>query len=89
MFFLQNEVFNELQKYILPNEFNKYIKNLTINEKNSKPDFVVFNTTNEFIAKFIQTKYASKIEEIILEKTGIKPKILITSKKTISKKKKV
>ena len=81
MFFLQNEVFNELQKYILPNEFNKYIKNLTINEKNSKPDFVVFNTTNEFIAKFIQTKYASKIEEIILERTGIKPKILITSKK--------
>ncbi|NLK66125.1 MAG: chromosomal replication initiator protein DnaA [Campylobacteraceae bacterium] len=83
MLSLKTQVLKELEKSILPNEFDRYIKKLEFDEKNSKPSFMIFKTSNEYIAKFIQTKYGQKIEEIIQEKTGVKPKILITSQDSV------
>ncbi|NLY04456.1 MAG: chromosomal replication initiator protein DnaA [Campylobacter sp.] len=77
---ITNQVLNELEKSILPNEFNKYIKKLTFDKNKSKPSFVVFRSSNPLMAKFIQTKYADKIAEIYNKITGIKPEILITSR---------
>ncbi|WP_075494364.1 chromosomal replication initiator protein DnaA [Campylobacter geochelonis] len=77
---MQEQVFQELERVILPNEFNKYIKNLSFNDKKSKPSFMIYTASNELMAKFIQTKYAAKIEAIFEEKTGVKPKVIITSK---------
>lgn len=87
MLSLKTQVYKELEKSILPNEFDKYIKKLDFDEEHSKPSFIIFTTTNEFIAKFVQTKYGKKIEEIFQEKTGIKPQILITSKNHLSENK--
>lgn len=73
------EVFKELEKSILPNEFNKYIKKLALDKTLSKPSFIVFKTSNLLMAKFIQTKYAETLSEIYAKKTGIKPEIIITT----------
>ena len=70
-----NEVLELLSKEILPSEFECYIKQLKFNEKNSNSTNVVFNAPNEIIAKFIQTKYASKIAHLFEVKTGQKPVI--------------
>nr|WP_326833084.1 chromosomal replication initiator protein DnaA [Campylobacter portucalensis] len=83
---MKEQVFTELKKSILPNEFDKYIKNLILNEKNSKPGFIVFTTKNKLIAKFIQTKYGKKIEEIYELKTGIKPTVYITTSLNLNSK---
>ncbi|WP_241517566.1 chromosomal replication initiator protein DnaA [Campylobacter blaseri] len=83
---MQTQVLNELQKVILPNEFNKYIKRINFDDKKSKPDLIIYTTNNEIMAKFIQTKYANKIESIYEEKTGVRPKVLITSKNKILEK---
>jgi len=70
-----NEVLELLSKEILPSEFECYIKQLKFNEKSSNSTNVVFNAPNEIIAKFIQTKYASKIAHLFEVKTGQKPVI--------------
>lgn len=84
---LQNEILNELKSEILPEEFEKFIKPMRFNEKFSKESFIVYNVTNEYIAKFIQTKYGEKIEKLYENKTGIRPIINITSKTKVTKEK--
>ncbi|MBP5778459.1 MAG: chromosomal replication initiator protein DnaA, partial [Campylobacter sp.] len=86
MLSLQEEILTLFQKEILPVEFERYAKQLKFNEKNSKPDFVVYNVTNEWVAKFIQTKYGEILEKLWSKKTGIKPIVKITSKTRISQK---
>ncbi|MDA3080118.1 MULTISPECIES: chromosomal replication initiator protein DnaA [unclassified Campylobacter] len=86
MLSLQDEILTLFQKEILPVEFNRYAKQLKFNEKNSKPDFVVYNVSNEIIARFIQTKYGDLLTRLWENKTGIKPIIKITSKSRISQK---
>nr|WP_315060230.1 chromosomal replication initiator protein DnaA [uncultured Campylobacter sp.] len=81
-----NEVLELLSKEILPSEFECYIKQLKFNEKSSNSTNVVFNVPNEIIAKFIQTKYASKIAHLFEVKTGQKPVInVLAATKTQSK----
>ncbi len=81
-----NEVLELLSKEILPSEFECYIKQLKFNEKSSNSTNVVFNAPNEIIAKFIQTKYASKIAHLFEVKTGQKPVINVqAASKTQSK----
>ena len=81
-----NEVLELLSKEILPSEFECYIKQLKFNEKSSNSTNVVFNAPNEIIAKFIQTKYASKIAHLFEVKTGQKPVInVLAVTKTQSK----
>ena len=81
-----NEVLELLSKEILPSEFECYIKQLKFNEKSSNSTNVVFNAPNEIIAKFIQTKYASKIAHLFEVKTGQKPVVEIQAPtKTTSK----
>lgn len=75
---ITQQVFNEIQKIILPSEFNKYIKKLNFDKDLSKPSFIIFTTSNSLMAKFIQTKYSEKLSEIYSKLTGIKPEILIT-----------
>ena len=81
-----NEVLELLSKEILPSEFECYIKQLKFNEKSSNSTNVVFNAPNEIIAKFIQTKYASKIAHLFEVKTGQKPVVEVQAQtKTASK----
>ena len=81
-----NEVLELLSKEILPSEFECYIKQLKFNEKSSNSINVVFNAPNEIIAKFIQTKYATKIAHLFEVKTGQKPVVEVQAPtKTASK----
>nr|WP_314565682.1 chromosomal replication initiator protein DnaA [uncultured Campylobacter sp.] len=81
-----NEVLELLSKEILPSEFECYIKQLKFNEKSSNSTNIIFNAPNEIIAKFIQTKYASKIAHLFEVKTGQKPVINVqAATKTQSK----
>ncbi len=81
-----NEVLELLSKEILPSEFECYIKQLKFNEKSSNSTNVVFNAPNEIIAKFIQTKYATKIAHLFEVKTGQKPVVEVQAPtKTASK----
>nr|WP_315061865.1 chromosomal replication initiator protein DnaA [uncultured Campylobacter sp.] len=81
-----NEVLELLSKEILPSEFECYIKQLKFNEKSSNSTNVVFNAPNEIIAKFIQTKYASKIAHLFEIKTGQKPVINVLAATKIQSK---
>ena len=84
------EILSNLEKEILPTEYSRYIKNLKFNDKSSTSEFFIYNASNEFIAKYTQTKYGKKIKELIKKQFGLNDVIVkITSKAKISPKEKV
>ncbi len=77
---LIDSVLELLKKEITLQEYNRYIKQLIFNEKESKTDLLVFEAPNILIANWIKTKYSSKISHLYEIKTGKKPQIIIRVK---------
>ncbi len=77
---LITNILDTLKTEIPSNEYQRYIKQLKFNEKESKSDIVVFTVPNPLIAKWIKTKYCSKIADIYESQTGQKPTIVIKTK---------
>ncbi len=76
---LYDEVLEALKDEITQSEYNRYIKNLKVDENASKSDIVVFITQNKILENWINTKYSKKLQHIIELKTGVKPQIKIIS----------
>jgi chromosomal replication initiator protein len=68
---------NLLRQEIPKIEFEKYIRQLTFDERRSKSDNVILIVQNPYIAKWIETKYSAKIAHLFELQTGIKPTITI------------
>ena len=81
-----NTLLSDFKETISKNEYENYISLLTLNEKQTKIDYLVFNAPNELMAKFIQSKYAKKITNFYEIHTGNKALVKIqTSNKKYSK----
>jgi chromosomal replication initiator protein len=61
--------------------YNKFLKNLILDEDNSTSSHLIIKAPNIFIATYIKRKYLPKIISLYEKKTGIKPNIeIITGK---------
>ncbi len=58
-------------------EYNNYLLGLVFDEEASKSDLVVLKAANPFIAKWVESKYASKIAHLFEMQTGIKPEVRV------------
>ena len=74
------QVLNALKNEISEIDYNRYIKQLSYDESESKSNLAVFNAPNALIANWIRTKFADKIAHLFEIKTGIKPTVSITLK---------
>ena len=72
------KVLFELKKEISEIEYNRYIKKLTYDTKNSRSNIAYFIAPNMIIAKWIKTKYAAKIAHLFELQNNSKPEIEIT-----------
>jgi chromosomal replication initiator protein len=64
-----------------PVNYNKFLKNLILDEENSTSSNLIIKAPNIFIATYIKRKYLPKIIELYEKETGIKPHIeIITGK---------
>lgn len=70
---------NDFKGKISKAEFDSYISHLDFSEKNSNAEKLVFIAPNEFLAKFIQNKYAAKIAYFYEAQSGNKAKVEIQS----------
>lgn len=70
---IQNLLKQEINKI----EYERYIKQLSFDEKKSKSDQVVLVTSNPYIAKWVESKYIDKIARLFEQETNTKPKVLI------------
>ena len=77
---LADNVLDLLKHEISEQEYNRYIKQLKFDEKNSHSDQKVFTAPNVLIQNWIKTKYSEKLAHLFEVKTGIKPDIKITVK---------
>ena len=82
---LADNVLELLKNEISEQEYQRYIKQLSFDEKNSHSDQKIFNAPNILIKNWIQTKYSEKISHLFEVKTGKKPSIKITLKNDILK----
>ena len=71
------KVLFELKKEISQTEYERYIKKLVYDAKNSRSNIVYFNAPNMLIAKWVKTKYADKIAHLFELQNGVKPNIEI------------
>ncbi|MDR2100054.1 MAG: chromosomal replication initiator protein DnaA [Campylobacteraceae bacterium] len=69
---LIESVFELLKAEIPLNEYSRYIKQLSFNEKESKTNLSVFNVPNQLILSWIKTRYAAKLSQLFELKTGAK-----------------
>ncbi len=84
---LVDSIIELLRKEITILEYNRYIKQLSFNEKLSKSDLIVFEVPNILVANWIKTKYSEKIAHLYEVKTGKRPKIQIILKNAKNRKK--
>ncbi len=67
---------NEIQAY----EYERYITQLSYDEKKSKSNMAVFVVPNILIGNWVKTKYADKISHLFEVRTGIKTDVKIQLK---------
>ena len=73
-----NKVVNKLKQELSDKEWNRYIKPLEYDEKNSRSNLAQFYAPNIIVAKWIKTKYEKKLEHLFELENNIKPKIIIS-----------
>ncbi len=71
------KVLFELKKEISQTEYERYIKKLVYDTKNSRSNIAYFNAPNMLVAKWVKTKYADKIAHLFELQNEVKPKIEI------------
>ena len=74
------KILDRLKDEIPANEYNRYIKNLEFDGKSSRSDILIYYTNNILSAKWIKTRYASKIAHLYEVETGIKAEVIIDLK---------
>ena len=63
------------------NNYNRYIKNLKLNEKNSTSNHLIIESKNIYIAKYVKRYYSQKIINLYQKLTEIIPEIDFITKK--------
>lgn len=81
---LADSVLDLLKNEISEQEYERYIKQLRFDEKNSHSDQKVFTVPNILIQNWIKTKYSKKISHLFEVKTGIRPDIKIILKNSLN-----
>ncbi len=75
------KVLFELKKEISEIEYERYIKKLVYDTKNSRSNIVYYTAPNMIIAKWIKSKYADKIAHLFELHNEVKPDIKINVNK--------
>ncbi len=74
------QVLGALKNEISEIDYNRYIKQLSYDENESKSNLAVFYAPNPLIANWIRTKFADKIAHLFEIKTGVRPTVSVSVK---------
>ncbi len=74
------QILKTLKDEIPDIEYNRYIKQLTYDDKHSTSDRAIYYTPNILIANYIKTKYSKKLSHLFEVRTSNKVTVFITIK---------
>ncbi len=77
-----NKVLKKIKEEISNKDWNRYMQNLTYDEKESKVNFAQFYTSNILLARWIKTKYQAQLIHLFELETNVKPQIEISITKS-------
>jgi chromosomal replication initiator protein len=72
------KVLFELKKELNEIDYDRYIKKLVYDTKNSRSNIVYFTAPNMIVAKWVKTKYADKIAHLFEVQNEVRPEIEIS-----------
>lgn len=75
-----NDILQDLKKELNQNEYEKYIKNIKFNDKQSDSNLKVLEVNNIFLLNWIKRNYINKIISLFELHTEIKPEIKLILK---------
>ena len=78
---LGDEILALLKDEIPQIEYSRYIKQLRYDEEASRSDLALFYAPNPLIARWVKTRYGSKLSHLFEVKTGIRPNIEVEVRK--------
>ena len=78
---LGDEILSLLKDEIPQIEYSRYIKQLRYDEEASRSDLALFYAPNPLIARWVKTRYGSKLSHLFEVKTGIRPTIEVEVRK--------
>ncbi len=78
---LGDEILSLLKDEIPQIEYSRYIKQLRYDEEASRSDLALFYAPNPLIARWVKTRYGSKLSHLFEVKTGIRPSIEVKVRK--------
>ncbi|CAA6827234.1 MAG: Chromosomal replication initiator protein DnaA [uncultured Sulfurovum sp.] len=79
-----NKVLKKLKEEISIKDWNRYMKNITYSEKESKNHIVQFYAPNILLARWIKTKYEFQLKHLFELENNVKPKIIISINKDLT-----
>ncbi len=79
------QVLNALKGEINEIDYQRYIKQLTYDEAESKSNLAIYRAPNALISNWVRTKFADKIAHLFEIKTSIKPVVSILVQSASSK----
>ncbi|CAA6820422.1 MAG: Chromosomal replication initiator protein DnaA [uncultured Sulfurovum sp.] len=82
-----NRVLKKLKEETSNKDWNRYIKNLSYSERDSKDTFAQFYAPNILLARWIKTKYEFQLKHLFELENKIKPHIAISINKDLNLKK--
>ena len=74
-----NKVLKKIKEEISNKDWNRYMKNLTYNEQESKNNIAQFYAPNILLARWIKTKYKFQLAHLFELETKVKPRIIISA----------
>lgn len=78
---LGEKILEKLREEIANHEYERFIKQLHYDDKNSKVDKAIYYAPNPFIANWVKTKYKKRLEKLFALETGINTEVIITVQK--------
>jgi len=82
------EILLQLKDEITEIEYNRYIKQLSYDEKKSSSSIAIFHAPNALVSNWIKNKYTAKLEHLFEVKTSNKMNVKIGLKSSFAKRKK-
>ena len=73
------KVLKKIKDEISNKDWNRYMKDLTYNEKESKNNIAQFYAPNILLARWIKTKYKFQLAHLFELETKVKPRIIISA----------
>lgn len=74
---LFDTILQKLRREVQENDYNRYIKQIVFNAKDSRSDLIILELPNPLVANWVKSRFATTLAHLYEQETGIRPQIVV------------